>query len=475
MNPVIAVTYDVFYQTMTVTGTAGSVVETKDSNGNVIGSGVIGPDGTVTYPLNIEGLVNGSEVFTSGLNANIVVSTLSLSTVITFKAEADSYGELPVVINFEGGSARVDFGDGSEVLEHTDSVEHTYPASPVEGELVSYSITLTPTSRIPLLSTDIRELTDWGSSGIVKRFKFLHPAPKVPNFIPSWLIDTSHMFEMCQGFSQDLSDWDVSNVTNMSYMFRECRSQSSDLSNWNVSKVTDMKHMFEQSGNFSGSLENWDTSNVTDMSYMFSYGAAHNPLSIGSWDVSKVTDMNNMFNKAHSFNNDLSAWDVSNVVDMNHMFAECHALFKKTTPVGYWSLENWDVSKVTNMERMFYYCINGVPSNISRWQTGNVTNMKETFSHCNYMSHLTFWDTSKVTTMEGMFEASYQFNSDIGNWDVSNVTNMDNMFKGVQWMIVSLEKWCVEKISEEPIGFAPDADYMPDENKPVWGTCPNPI
>ena len=125
------------------------------------------------------------------------------------------------------------------------------------------------------------------------------------------------------------------------------------------------------------------------------------------------------------------------------------------------------------MERMFYQCYRGVSSNISRWKTGNVTNMKEMFAGCQNMNHLTFWDTSKVTTMEGMFEDAYQFNSDLSNWDVSNVTNMDRMFKGVQWLVTSLNTWCVEKISEEPIEFIGDADYMPDENKPVWGTCPS--
>ena len=76
---VISAVYDSFYQTMTVIGEAGLAVETKDPNGNVIGSGVISLDGTVTYPLNVEGLANGSEVFTSSENSNVVVHNLSIS------------------------------------------------------------------------------------------------------------------------------------------------------------------------------------------------------------------------------------------------------------------------------------------------------------------------------------------------------------------------------------------------------------
>ena len=42
----------------------------------------------------------------------------------------------------------------------------------------------------------------------------------------------------------DISDWNVSNVTNMSYMFYGCESFNKDISNWDVSKVGYNKLMF---------------------------------------------------------------------------------------------------------------------------------------------------------------------------------------------------------------------------------------
>ena len=42
----------------------------------------------------------------------------------------------------------------------------------------------------------------------------------------------------------DVSDWDVSNVTDMSDMFYECGQFNCDLSKWDVSKVKDMQYMF---------------------------------------------------------------------------------------------------------------------------------------------------------------------------------------------------------------------------------------
>ena len=41
-----------------------------------------------------------------------------------------------------------------------------------------------------------------------------------------------------------------------------------DISNWDVSSVTDMSDMFSES-QFNGDISNWDVSNVTNMIGMF--------------------------------------------------------------------------------------------------------------------------------------------------------------------------------------------------------------
>ena len=88
-------------------------------------------------------------------------------------------------------------------------------------------------------------------------------------------IDTSEITDMSWLFEYiscnfDISNWDVSNVTNASSMFYCCWNFDCDLSNWNVSNVTDMYSMFTACENFKGKgLENWDVSKVKDMNYMF--------------------------------------------------------------------------------------------------------------------------------------------------------------------------------------------------------------
>ena len=61
----------------------------------------------------------------------------------------------------------------------------------------------------------------------------------------------------------DISQWDVSNVTNMESMFSSARSFNQPLNNWNVSKVTDMRWMFADAEAFNQPLNNWNVSHVT--------------------------------------------------------------------------------------------------------------------------------------------------------------------------------------------------------------------
>ena len=122
----------------------------------------------------------------------------------------------------------------------------------------------------------------------------------------------------------DISDWDVSNITNMLSMFYRCNKLKSvgDISYWDVSNVTNMAYMFTGCVNFNQDILRWNVSRVTDMSYMF-FGCVNFNQNISSWDVSKVKDMCAMFKLCKSFNQDLSGWNVSKVTAAVGMFDSC--------------------------------------------------------------------------------------------------------------------------------------------------------
>ena len=131
--------------------------------------------------------------------------------------------------------------------------------------------------------------------------------------------DMSNLFNESD-FNEDISNWDVSNVTNMEFMFCDANQFNQPLNSWNVSNVKKMNWMFSGAESFNQPLDNWDVSNVKDMSFMFAYAIRFNQ-PLNDWNVSNVIYMFCMFNNAHSFNQPLNKWNVSNVKVMNSMFA----------------------------------------------------------------------------------------------------------------------------------------------------------
>jgi|TARA_B110000091_G_C13624782_1_gene394523 surface protein len=140
-------------------------------------------------------------------------------------------------------------------------------------------------------------------------------------YCTSKIVDMLFLFEEASyDFNQNISSWDVSNVTNMSFMFYAAQSFNQDIGNWDVSNVTDMSIMFDYAESFNQDIGNWDVGNVTFMNSMFWYASSFNQ-DIGNWDVSNVTEMGGMFFAAGSFNQDLTQWCVSQFTTMPYNFS----------------------------------------------------------------------------------------------------------------------------------------------------------
>lgn len=128
---------------------------------------------------------------------------------------------------------------------------------------------------------------------------------------------------------------------------------SVDLTNLDVSQVTDMGLMFEDCSNLTNlNLNDWDTSHVITMGEMFKNCVKLSNLNVGNWNTSSVIRMNAMFGNCISLANlDVSDWNTSSVEEMGCMFMNCQSLTKL-------NLSNWNINHVTNMNYMFSNCKN---------------------------------------------------------------------------------------------------------------------
>ena len=159
-----------------------------------------------------------------------------------------------------------------------------------------------------------------------------------------------------------------------------------DLTMLDVSMVKDMSYIFADKRNDkypyaelkSIDVSNWDVSNVTDMYCMFDSCLSLESIDVSKWDVRHVKNMSGMFYRCESLESiDVSNWDVSNVKDMHSMFEGCESLESI-------DVSNWSVDYVESMSYMFYGCKSLESIDVSNWDVRDMRDIKNMFNGCKF-------------------------------------------------------------------------------------------
>lgn len=287
------------------------------------------------------------------------------------------------------------------------------------------------------------------------------------------------MFEGCSGITNlgALSQWDTSNVVDMRCLFRKCKSLSdiSGLSSWDIENVKylgggglssnnsmNIWGMFAECTSLVdiSPVVDWNTSNVINMSFMFYRCGIRDTNALGKWDVGNVTAVAAMFADCYNLANidALGNWNTGNFrslgtrgswdTDKYGIFSGC----SKITSLD--SLRSWDVSNVTSMFSAFDGC-SGITSldPLGDWDVSNVEVVRRLFRGCSgvvSVAPLENWNIGKVRDLDEVFSGCRSVTglAGISNWDVSNVTSMYFTFKGCIGLsdLEGISGWNVEKV-----------------------------
>ena len=210
------------------------------------------------------------------------------------------------------------------------------------------------------------DLSHWDTSNITNMSYLFNKCDLLQNVpdISKWNISNvkylQGMFKGCKSLKvlPDLSLWDTSNVMYMGGYFSD-ETSLNPLSDEEINKYN--KNEYIISGMFYGcyslsslpDISNWNVSNVSDMSSMFFGCKTLSVLpDISKWNISKVNNMKDMFAGCNSLTvlPDISEWNTSNVTNMNGMFCGCISLSKLP------DISKWNISNVTDMKIMFCGC-----------------------------------------------------------------------------------------------------------------------
>ena len=381
----------------------------------------------------------GDNQVKSNLDAMILVYDTSLGdgTSITLPLR----GEVDVT---------VDWGDSTTDTFNTDgNYNHSYATEGEYNVLISGNLQgfggryQTPFENSYKL-TKVISFGDLAIENLAYGFENAKNLTEVPNSIPSTIENLSNTFNSCDSFNQDISSWDVSNVTDMSGLFAYNQSFNQNIDSWDVSNVTDMSEMFLWATSYNQPLDSWDVSSVTNMYYMFTEALLFNQ-DLNSWNVGNVTNMSKMFGVIRSiefsemaFNGDITSWDVSSVTDMSWMFSSATSFNQ--------DISSWDVSSVSNMNRMFLDA-DSFNQDLNAWDISSVEEMNFIFGEtASFNGDISSWNITNIENLTGLFMRAEAFNQDISTWDMSNVKKMEFMLSEATSFDQSLGEWKLDNL-----------------------------
>ena len=212
------------------------------------------------------------------------------------------------------------------------------------------------------------------------------------------------------------------NVNNLEYM---------DLTGFDTTGIVDALCPFEYTNIKRVDISDWDLSNATDMSYFAYHSNLEDIIFPEHFDIQKVTNLNMAFSSAKLKKLDFRGWKTRDLRYLTN-FIQSMPTITEVTFGGDFKTDN-----VTSMSGMINANANlATINNINTLNTAKVTSMRSMFDSDAAITSLDLstFDTTALTDMAGMFKNMSGLTSLTlkGSFAAANVTNMEGTFYGVK-------------------------------------------
>ena len=223
--------------------------------------------------------------------------------IATFRTTTDNEGVVLPYLSSGTYSGNIDWGDGTITPNNYFNRTHTYALAgnyniTIQGKIFEFGRDFST----GYLNTLIN-ISQWGNN-----FDFgyqSNPFQQMNSLFNISAIDTPKTSVL-------------TSMQNFMYKSLNANCLNADLSNWDVSNITNFRNAFQQTY-FNGNIGNWDVSSVLSFQNTF-YSCSNFNQDLSNWNTESCTTFRGMFLNATSFNQDISNWNFSNVNNTNSFF-----------------------------------------------------------------------------------------------------------------------------------------------------------
>ena len=336
--------------------------------------------------------------------------------------------------------------------------------------------------------------TTWGLRNVTsleQGFLECSTLTSVPSVYPVNAINANNLFEEATIFNDDITGWDVSQITSMNGMFKNCTTFNQEIYTWDVSNCEVFDNMFDGASVFNAFIKIWQTKggtsspaatftnmflNATDMisTYSSSTGFGTTPtatffnkptstetitfqfrflgsetlsISLPFTDFSGFTSADTVTILGTSYpladgltfsitNPNAAPQFIDAVVQVQHGSVATLGGWAGSAADRLTSTSTSNNSTSTNWG--FGVDDNGDPA---------LTSLYQGFENCVELISVPTYLPTTVTTLKECFKSSYTFNQSINLWNTSNVTDMESTFEIANSFNADISSWDVGNVT----------------------------